>query len=114
MRPQFCRKLGSEVQSGRADASLEAVMTDFRKIDAALAAELARVDERAEPRVTVLVRLLHSPSAAAKLRLEAAGLAVGRGRVLTGTVAIRDVPSVSDEPCVQSIRLSRRSEFLPD
>lgn len=87
---------------------------DHRKIDAALALALRDVKDREAPSLLVFVQTTDVPAAAEAAVLQQHGVSVGKGRkkTFTATLSARSVEELSDQPWVQSLKLSSQRRPL--
>lgn len=87
---------------------------DHRKLDAALAAALEEPGDPAAPELAVFVHTDH-PLGAEETglmdRLGVSGATPGRN-VFTATLSRRAIDELSEQPWVQSLRLSRKLRLL--
>lgn len=89
---------------------------DYQKIDAALVASLDNVQDQEERAFSVFIHTTYplGPSETAFLeRLGISGVTEGK-QVYTAMLSAHTVGELSDQPWVQSLRLSRKLRLLDD
>lgn len=89
---------------------------DYRKIDAALASAIANVADANSPELLVFIHTIDVPDESQAAYLTACGVADARNRrIHTAKLSTTAITDLSDQPWVQSIKLSQRLHPLdPD
>jgi hypothetical protein len=80
---------------------------DYRKVDPGLASALEEVDDQESASLTVFIHTVQVPDREAIRVLKGFGVATGEGQIFTGKLSPRAVAQLSEQPWVQSIKLSR-------
>lgn len=89
---------------------------DYRKVDAGLAAALDEVRDPEERGLTVFIHTAHAPEPAEVALLERFAISGIRGgrTVFTAILSMRDVAELSDQPWIQSLKLSKTLHLLSE
>ena len=88
---------------------------DYQKVDAGLACALEEADDAEASSLTVFIHTAVAPDDEAIRVLKAFGVAAASdGRIFTATLSPRAVAQLSEQPWVQSIKLSRTLRLLKD
>ena len=88
---------------------------DYQKVDAGLAVALAEADDAEARSLTVFVHTAVPPDEEAIRTLKGFGVAAASDRqIFTATLSPRAVAQLSEQPWVQSIKLSRTLRLRTD
>ena len=85
---------------------------NYQKLDAGLAAALEEEDDREAMSLTVFIHTDRVPDGEALRLLTGLGVSPGDAQIFTATVSPRMIAELSEQPWVQSIKLSRRLDAL--
>jgi hypothetical protein len=85
---------------------------NYQKLDAGLAAAVEEEDDREAASFTVFIHTDRVPDGEALRILKGIGVAAGDSQIFTATISSRMIAHLSEQPWVQSIKLSRRLHAL--
>lgn len=87
---------------------------DYQKVDAALAAAMAELQDAEEPALSVFIHTAYAPRGAEVAFLEDLGVSgvTGTRQVFTATLSPRAVAELSEQPWLRYMRLSRRLRLM--
>lgn len=85
---------------------------NYKKMDAGLAAAMEEEGDREAASLTVFIHTDRVPDGEALRILKGIGVSPGDSQIFTATVSPLVVAQLSEQPWVQSIKLSRRLDAL--
>ena len=85
---------------------------NYQKLDAGLAAAVDDEDDREAASLIVFIHTDRVPDGEALRILKGIGVSPGDAQIFTATLSARMIAQLSEQPWVQSIKLSRRLRAL--